>query len=116
ISPSTFFNYYPSKEGVAFDDDLDPLILEAFHRQPAGLNPIRALRNALREVFGAIPPEQEELMRQRLALVARDADLRAAMLRQFAALVDQIPEILVARGSGRSATDFRLRNVSGAVL
>ena len=116
ISPSTFFNYFPSKEDVAFQDDLDPLILAAFDRQPAGVNPIRALRDALKSVFAAIPPDEEDLMKQRMALVARDADLRAAMLGQFAALVEQISEILVRRGSGRRSDDFRVRNLSGALL
>ena len=116
VSPSTFFNYFPSKEDVAFQDDLDPLILAAFNRQPAGVHPIRALRNALSTVFASIPPEEEDLMKQRMALVARDADLRAAMLGQFAALVDQIAGILAGRGSGRRADDFRLRNLSGALL
>lgn len=115
ISPSTFFNYFPSKEEVAFQDDLDPHILAAFNTQPAGVNPVRALRNALRTVFAAIPPEDEQLMKQRMALVARDADLRAAMLNQFAALVDQVAAILAGR-SGRSPDDFRIRNLSGALL
>lgn len=115
ISPSTFFNYFPSKEEVAFQDDLDPLILEAFNRQPAGVSPIGALRNAMRSVFAAVPPDEEELLRGRMALVARDADLRAAMLNQFSALVDQVAGILAGR-TRRRPDDFQLRNLSGALL
>jgi AcrR family transcriptional regulator len=115
ISPSTFFNYFPSKEDVAFQDDLDPLILEAFNAQPPHVHPVRALRNALRDVFTGIPPEEEELIRQRLALVAGDADLRGAMLSQFASLVDQVAEILAGR-TGRTRDDFQLHNLSGALL
>jgi len=47
ISPSTFFNYFPSKEDVVFQDELDPLILAAFNSQPEGTNPIAAIRNAM---------------------------------------------------------------------
>src|SRR5437899_5627900 len=46
ISPSTFFNYFPSKEAVVFQDDLDPVIFAAFNAQPADVSPITALRNA----------------------------------------------------------------------
>ena len=115
ISPSTFFNYFPSKEEVAFTDDLDPLILSAFDAQPAELSPIAALRNAMRDVFSAIPPDQELLLRQRLALIAGDRDLRAAMLVQFAELTEQIAEIL-ARRAGRQPDDLEVRNVAGALL
>ena len=51
ISPSTFFNYFPSKEHVVFEDELDPLILSAFDALPDEHNPVRRLRMAMRNVF-----------------------------------------------------------------
>lgn len=115
ISPSTFFNYFPSKEEVVFQDDLDPLILAAFDAQPQDLNPIARLRNAMRSVFARLTPDQHQLMRQRVQLMASTPELRAAMLGQFAELADQIADILAARIE-RRPSDFTVHNIAGAVL
>ena len=115
ISPSTFFNYFPSKEAVVFQDELDPLILEAFDAQPATVNPIRRLRNAMRAVFENLTPDQERLVRERTQLFLSTPELRGAMLAQFADLVNQIAEMLAAR-VGRKTSEFAVRNMAGAVL
>ncbi len=115
ISPSTFFNYFPSKEEVVFQDELDPLILDAFDAQPVEVNPIRRLRVAMSQVFSHLTPEQARMVRQRTRLFAQTPELRGAMLSQFAALVDQISELLASR-TGRQPHDFALRNMAGAVL
>lgn len=115
ISPSTFFNYFPSKEAVVFQDELDPLIIKAFEAQPQDVHPIRRLRLAMRTVFSHLTPEQETLIRQRTQLFMSTPELRGAMLSQFADLVDQVTELLAAR-AGRNASDFAVRNMAGAVL
>ena len=115
ISPSTFFNYFSSKEAVVFQDDLDPLILEAFDAQPATVNPIRRLRNAMRAVFENLTPEQEKLVRERTRLFLTTPELRGAMFSQFADLVAQIAELLATR-AGKKTSDFAVRNMAGAVL
>jgi len=115
ISPSTFFNYFPSKEAVVFQDDLDPLILDALHNQPADVPPITALRKAMLQVFGKLPPEANALVRQRAELVMSSPELRAATLNQFADLVDQVA-VPLAQRLGRSTNDFAVRNMAGAIL
>ncbi len=115
ISPSTFFNYFPSKEAVVFEDELDPLILAASDAQPQDAHPVHALRAAMRTVFSQLSPEQERLMRQRVQLMATTPELRAAMLTQFSDLTDQIGDVLASR-VGRNRNDFALHNVAGAVL
>jgi AcrR family transcriptional regulator len=115
ISPSTFFNYFPSKEEVVFQDELDPFILAAFDAQPQGTNPIRAIRNAMKSVFENLTPEQDKVMRERIALMSSTPSLRAAMLVQFADLVGQVAELVAIR-SGGIPTDFAIRNFSGALL
>jgi AcrR family transcriptional regulator len=115
ISPSTFFNYFRSKEDVVFEDELDPLIIAAFDAQPLEVNPITRLRVAIREVFSKLTPEQEKLLRQRTQLLASSPSLRGAMLIQFADLVEQIARLLASRTGGRTDS-FVLRNMAGAVL
>jgi AcrR family transcriptional regulator len=115
ISPSTFFNYFPSKEAVVFQDDLDPLILAAFDAQPGTVNPIRRLRNAMRAVFENLTPDQERLVRERTQLFLATPELRGAMFGQFADLVGQIAELLATR-AGKKTSDFAVRNMAGAVL
>ena len=58
IAPSTFFNYFPTKEDVVLQDDLDPVLLEAINMEPAGLHPIAVLRKALHHVFSHLTPDQ----------------------------------------------------------
>lgn len=115
ISPSTFFNYFPSKEDVVFEDELDPLVIAAYEAQPRNLSPIAALRGAMREVFGHMTAEQEKMMRQRTQLMVSTPELRGTMLSRFADLVDQIADLLAPR-IGRKADDFVVHNMAGAVL
>jgi AcrR family transcriptional regulator len=115
ISPSTFFNYFPTKEDVVFEDDLDPVILTAFDALPKDLHPIRKLRMAMQTVFAQLTPEQDRMMRERMQLMASTPELRGAMLSQFASLVDQIAHLLGPR-VGRKRDDFAVHNIAGAVL
>jgi AcrR family transcriptional regulator len=115
VSPSTFFNYFSSKEDLVLQDDLDPLIIAVYNAEPPELGPIAALRAAMGSIFSAIPPEAMVMVRQRSALIQRDPDVRAAMLIQFAGMVEQVADLLAPR-AGRSATDFGVRNLAGAVI
>ena len=115
ISPSTFFNYFPSKEDVVFEDDLDPLILTAFDALPAETHPVRRLRMAMQTVFAHLTPEQDRMMRERMQLMAATPELRGAMLSQFASIVDQIAHLLAPR-VGKKRDDFAVHNIAGAVL
>jgi len=115
ISPSTFFNYFPSKEDVVFEDELDPLILAAFDALPDETNPVRRLRMAMQTVFARMTSEQHRMMRERMRLMAVTPGLRGAMLSQFAGIVDQIAHLLGPR-LGRDRDDFAVHNLAGAVL
>ena len=115
IAPSTFFNYFPTKESVVLQDDLDPVLLEAIHMEPAGLNPIAVLRKAIHNVFSQLTPEQNTIFRQRLGLLSSNPTLRAAFLNQSASQLDEIV-VVVAERAGRSSDDFAVRNLAGALL
>jgi AcrR family transcriptional regulator len=43
VSPSTFFRYFPTKEDVVLQDDMDIRMAEAVERQPAGQAPRRMI-------------------------------------------------------------------------
>lgn len=115
ISPSTFFNYFSSKEAVFLEDEYDPLILQAFAAQPPDVAPLEALHQAMRSVFATFGPEAEDLMRRRMRLIAREPVMRAALFNQFAELVDMLAGLLASR-AGRPAGDFAIRNLAGAFL
>jgi AcrR family transcriptional regulator len=115
ISPSTFFNYFPSKEAVVFQDDLDPLIIAELNAQPPGVKPIAALRLAMKKVMGGLSQADDALIRERIELVTTTPALRAAMFNEFADLIDQIA-VPIARRSGKSPKDFAVRNMAGALL
>jgi hypothetical protein len=51
-------------------DNLDPLLIATFEAQPSGLTVTQALRAAMHEVFGALPPAEVEDVRDHLALIA----------------------------------------------
>ena len=116
ISPSTFFNYFPSKEAVVFEDESDPLIIAAFDAQPDAITkPIHALRMAMTQVFASMSEEQIRLIRERTTLIARTPELRTAMLSEFADIADQIADLLSAR-AGKPKDDFAAHNLAGAML
>jgi AcrR family transcriptional regulator len=115
IAPSTFFNYFPTKEDVVLQDDLDPVLLEAIHVEPAGLGPITVLRKALHQVFSHLTPEQNTIFQRRLGLLASNPTLRAAFLNQSVSQLDEIVAVVAGR-AGRSSNDFAVRNLAGALL
>jgi len=115
IAPSTFFNYFPTKEDVVLQDDLDPVLLEAIKMEPAGLHPITVLRRAIHNVFSHLTPQQHTIFGRRLGLLASNRTLRAAFLNQSANQLDEIVAV-VAERAGRSSDDFVVRNLAGALL
>jgi AcrR family transcriptional regulator len=115
VSPSTFFRYFPTKEDVVLYDDLDPILFAAFEVQPAELNPIQALRRALREVFGGAASAEVDQQWERGRLVFAVPELRMRVLDQ---LVDTLQESaeLIARRVGRPPDDFAVRVYAGAIV
>src|SRR6201985_3537441 len=56
VSPSTFFRYFPTKEDVVLQDDMEPLLIEALEQQPVEMGIVAAVRAALREAWGSFTP------------------------------------------------------------
>ncbi|MFC4604272.1 TetR family transcriptional regulator [Rhodococcus kronopolitis] len=115
VSESTFFRYFPTKADVVLSDDLDPLIVEAFHAQPPELTSIQALRVSFRTAFARLSEPEVFAMRERMHLVFSVPDLRAAMLDQFADAMHLLTEA-VAERTGRTTDDLAVRTLAGAVV
>jgi AcrR family transcriptional regulator len=115
VSPSTFFRYFPTKEDVVLQDDFDVIGLEAFEAQPADLSPIAAYRAATLGAFSSLTPEELERFRETTRLTFTVPEVRARALDELARSVDVIAAA-VARRTGRSADDFAVRNVAGALI
>ena len=114
VSESTFFRYFPTKESLVLSDDYDPRIIAAYQAQPAEVPPVRALRTAFAEVFGALTAEQRAEQRERIALILAVPALRGAMLGQISGAMNLLAEALAER-AGRRPSDFAVRTVAGAL-
>jgi AcrR family transcriptional regulator len=114
VSPSTFFRYYPTKEDVVLQDDLDLLWIEAFRAQPPELSTIAAMRAALREAFANMSEADMTVLRETMDLAAIPA-VRARMLDEFARTTQVLAGVIAER-AGRAPDDFAVVTAAGAVL
>jgi AcrR family transcriptional regulator len=115
VSPSTFFRYFPTKEDLVLQDDMDTRMVEAFERQPPGLGPIAAIRAATREVVESYSEADLDVLRQTSTLTMTVPEVRARAMDEFARTIAVISEAL-ARRAGRPADDLAVRTVAGAVI
>ena len=115
VSPSTFFRYFPTKEDLILQDDVDTQVIEAFERQPAGLEPVAAFRAALREVAGSFSQSDLDVLRETTALIRADPEVRARATDEFARMITVMSEAL-ARRSGRPAEDLAVRAIAGGFI
>jgi AcrR family transcriptional regulator len=115
VSPSTFFRYFPTKEDVVLQDDLDLVALAAFGRQPAGLSPVAAFRAAMAEAYAALTEEELARLEETSALTMAIPELRARAVDELSRTIDVIAQV-TARRTGRDPGDLAVRNLAGAVM
>lgn len=115
VHPSTVFRYFPAKVDLVIYDALDDLMVDAFRVQPAELNPVQALRAALRTGLAALPGEELALQFERERLIRSVPELQTAMLAEFSRNLREIAH-LVAERTGRSADDDDVLAFAGAVV
>jgi AcrR family transcriptional regulator len=115
VSPSTFFRYFPTKEDVILQDNMDTLMVEAFERQPAGLSPAAAARAATREMVASMNPAQWEQFRQTTALTMTVPEVRARAMDEFARTIGILADAMAKR-AGRSPDDLAVRALAGAII
>jgi AcrR family transcriptional regulator len=115
VSPSTFFRYFPTKEDVVLQDDMDTRMVEAFARQPPELGPIAAARAAVREAWNSFTPQEWELIREGGELSMRVPEIRARAVNEFARAINVIADAIAPR-AGLAPDDLRARVLAGAVV
>jgi AcrR family transcriptional regulator len=115
VSPSTFFRYFPTKEDVVLQDDMDLLWLEAIRQQPPDVGPIAALRASVRAAFAGMGEGEWAQLRETTELAVAVPAVRARMLAELARTT-QILAAAVAERSGRDSGDFAARVLAGAVV
>jgi len=115
VSPSTFFRYFPTKEDIVLQDDMDTRMIEALGRQPAGLAPIAAVRAATREMFTSYTQADLDILQETIALTVTVPEIRARALDEFARTISVVSEALAKR-AGRPADDLAVRTTAGAII
>jgi AcrR family transcriptional regulator len=115
VSPSTFFRYFPTKEDVVLQDDMDVRMIEALERQPADLRPLSAVRAAVRDAFASYSEADLEIISQTTALTTSVPEIRARATDEFTRTIGIIGEALAKR-AGRPADDLAVRAAAGAII
>jgi AcrR family transcriptional regulator len=115
VSPSTFFRYFPTKEDVVLQDDMDTRMVEALERQPPGLGALAAFRAAAREVVAGYSPADIKQFSENTALTMSVPEIRARAIDEFARTIGVMSEALAKR-AGRPADDLAVRTMAGAII
>jgi AcrR family transcriptional regulator len=115
VSPSTFFRYFPTKEDVVLQDDMELLWMDGFLTQPADMGPIAALRAAVRAAFDGMGPGELAELRETMDMAIAVPAVRGRMLAEFARTTQVIAQA-VAERAGKAATDFEVQALAGAVV
>jgi len=115
VSPSTFFRYFPTKEDLILQDDLDVRMLDAFSRQPAGLAPVAAIRAATKEALASFGFDDMAQIRETIRLTLTVPEIRVRAMDEFARTIEVIAEAIGKR-AGRPPEDIAVRALAGAIV
>ena len=115
VSPATFYRYFPTKEDVVLQDDLDALALGELEALPPGLSPLAAVRQATARSVARFTAEDRERVRVTTAPTMAVPEIRARALDEFARTLDVFATALAKR-TGREADDPAVRTLAGAIF
>jgi AcrR family transcriptional regulator len=107
ISPSTFFNYFPTKEDVVLYDAYDPVAIRMFLERPKDEPLDVGLREVLKNLAALFESDQRMILARGRFFFEVPA-LRARLWDELERVQLLILEMLAER-TGRSADDFELR-------
>jgi AcrR family transcriptional regulator len=115
ISHTTFFRYFPTKEDVVLQDDMELLWIDALRAQPPGLPPVEALRASLHDAFAGLSADDLAKIRETADFALSVPTVRARMFDELARTI-QVMAAAIAERAGRSPDDFETRTLAGAAL
>ena len=107
VSPSTFFNYFPSKEDVVLYDAYDPMIGKLLLERPADEPLSVAIRHVLEEMAGIFERDRDVIL-ARARLWIEEPSLRARLWEELEK-GQVFMSGLIAQRSGRDPEDFEIR-------
>ena len=118
ISPSTFFNYFPTKEDVVLFDAYDPMAIRMLLERPSD-EPLNVGIRQVLEGLAAVFQRDEALILTRGRLFLEVPELRARLWDELERSQVMFAQLLAQR-TGRRPDDFELRVtarvVSGAMF
>jgi AcrR family transcriptional regulator len=109
ISPSTFFNYFPSKEDVVLYDAYDPMIVTLLAMRPADEPLSQSIRSVLTAI-GTAMEKDRDVVYARSRLVVEEPELRARGWEEMEKAQAFLSAMVAAR-TGRDPEDFEIRVV-----
>ena len=107
VSPSTFFNYFPSKEDVVLYDAYDPMIGKLLLERPVDEPLSVAIRHVLEEMAGIFERDRDVIL-ARARLWIEEPSLRARLWEELEK-GQVFMSGLIAQRSGRDPEDFEIR-------
>ena len=114
ISPSTFFNYFPSKEDVVLYDAYDPVVLSLMSERPAGEALSVSIRTVL-DAMGGMFERDREIILARGRLWFEVPALRARLWEELEK-AQVLISTMIAQRSGRDPGDFEIRVIVTIVV
>jgi AcrR family transcriptional regulator len=115
VSPATFYRYFPAKEDVILQDDMDVITMEALQEQPLSLSPIAAVRGAVALSMSRFTAAERARFAETTALTFAVPEIRARALDEFTRTLDIFAAALAKR-TGREPGDVGVRALAGAIF
>lgn len=115
ISPSTFFNYFPTKEDLVTFDNYDPLLEAAFAARPSDEPLGIAIRRAVAQQLSTILERDRDVILARAKLALSVPALRARFWEETEKAQGFI-RAMIARRTGGDPDAFELRVTAAIVI
>ena len=107
ISPSTFFNYFPTKEDVVLLDVYDPLMIKLLRERPPD-EPLNLVLRRVMAALGGMFRLDREIIMARARLILEVPELRARIWDELER-TQALMTALLAERTGRKPDDYELR-------